>query len=304
MSDKKYLTRMGDGEITYMTKDEIREDVLAGMDDAVTKGKSEPMSQNDVDYMVEILTDENKIVGVEPGYEGVTVFDAGTLKVPVRSGVPVDRSTDILIHERVLMSDAMELCHPDYSWKAIKNIAPEEAMEAQELAADACAEDMIYIASMQAEAGADGIQFDTAGAAGDGDYLAALKAAKVLSEKYPDLCITMGMANEFTLGMHGRLKFEGQKLAGTYPAKQVKICESAGVHSYGCVVNTNSSRSFAWNLARATTYVQQATKVADIPVLVDAGMGVGGVPLTNVCPVDASSRVAKCLMEIGKADGL
>ena len=114
----------------------------------------------------------------------------------------------------------------------------------------------------------------------------------------------MGMANEFTLGMHGRLKFEGQKLAGTYPAKQVKICESAGVHSYGCVVNTNSSRSFAWNLARATTYVQQATKVADIPVLVDAGMGVGGVPLTNVCPVDASSRVAKCLMEIGKADGL
>lgn len=115
MSDKKYLTRMGDGEITYMTKDEIREDVLAGMDDAVTKGKSEPMSQNDVDYMVEILTDENKIVGVEPGYEGVTVFDAGTLKVPVRSGVPVDRSTDILIHERVLMSDAMELCHPNYS---------------------------------------------------------------------------------------------------------------------------------------------------------------------------------------------
>ena len=29
MSDKKYLTRMGDGEMTYMTKEEIREDVLA-----------------------------------------------------------------------------------------------------------------------------------------------------------------------------------------------------------------------------------------------------------------------------------
>lgn len=351
MSDKKYLTRMGDGEMTYMTKEEIREDVLAGMDDAVTRGKSEPMSQNDVDYMVEILTDENKIVGVEHGYEGVTTFDAGTLKIPVRSGVPVDRSTDMLIHERVLCSDSMELCNPDYSWKVIKNIAPEEAMmmeqcqqttiiplfygampnmglytkpdgpeenwsellpqgkikeamEAQERAAEVCAEDMVYIASMQAEAGADGIQFDTAGAAGDGDFLAALKASKILAEKYPDLCITMGMANEFTLGMHGRLKFEGQKLAGTYPAKQVKICESAGVDSYGCVVNTNSSRSFAWNLARAVTYVQQATKVADIPVLVDAGMGVGGVPLTNVCPVDASTRVAKCMMEIGKADGL
>ena len=284
MSDKKYLTRMGDGEMTYMTKEEIREDVLAGMDDAVTRGKSEPMSQNDVDYMVEILTDENRIVGVEHGYEGVTTFDAGTLKIPVRSGVPVDRSTDMLIHERVLCSDSMELCNPDYSWKVIKNIAPEEAMmmeqcqqttiiplfygampnmglytkpdgpeenwsellpqgkikeamEAQERAAEVCAEDMVYIASMQAEAGADGIQFDTAGAAGDGDFLAALKASKILAEKYPDLCITMGMANEFTLGMHGRLKFEGQKLAGTYPAKQVKICESAGVDSYGCVVS-------------------------------------------------------------------
>ena len=104
--------------------------------------------------------------------------------------------------------------------------------------------------------------------------------------------------------MHGRLKFEGQKLAGTYPGKQVKIVESAGAHSYGAVINTNSSRSFAWNLARATTYTKEATRVAEIPVLVDAGMGVGGVPLTNVCPIDASTRVAKCLMEIGKADGL
>lgn len=351
MSDKKYLTRLGDGEAVYMTKEEIREDVLAGMEDAVTRGKSEPMTQSEVEYMVDILTDPNKIVGVEHGYEGVTTFDAGTLKIPVRSGVPVDRSTDMLIHERVLCSDSMELCNPDYSWKAIKNIAPEEAMmmeqcqqtttiplfygampnmglytkpdgpyenwsellpqgkikeamEAQELAADACAEDMIYIASMQAEAGADGIQFDTAGAAGDADFLAALKASKALSEKYPDLCITMGMANEFTLGMHGRLKFEGQKLAGTYPAKQAKIVSSAGAHSIGVVVNTNSSKSFAWNMARATTYVKEATRTSDIPVLVDAGMGVGGVPLTNVCPTDASSRVAKCLMEIGKADGL
>lgn len=348
---EKILTRLGDGEIVYMSKEEIREDVLAGMDDAVTKGKSEPMTDNEVDYLVEILCDKNKIVGVEPGYEGITAFDAGTLKIPVRSGVPVDRTADMLIHERVLMSDSMELCHPDYSWKAIKNIAPEEAMmmeqvqqtttipvfygampnlglytkpdgpydnwsellpmgkikeamEAQELAAKACTEDMVFIASMQAEAGADGIQFDTAGAAGDADLLAALEAAKILREKYPDLCVTMGMANEFTLGMHGRLKFEGERLAGSYPGKQVKIVEKAGVQSYGAVINTNSSKSFAWNLARAVTYTQQATKVADIPVLVDAGMGVGGVPLTNVCPIDASTRVAKALMEIGKADGL
>ncbi len=351
MSDKKYFTRMGDGEATWMTKDELKADVLAGMEDAVVKGKSQPMSDEDVEHMMEILTMPNKLVSVEPGNEAITTFDAGTLKAPVRSGLPVDRGTDILMHERVLCSDSMELCNTDYSYKAIKNIAPEEgmameavqqqtiiplfygampnmglytkpdgpvdnwsmllpegkikeAMAAQEEAAELCAADMIYIGSIMAEAGADGIQFDTAGASGDADALAALNAAKALSEKYPDLCITMGMANEFHLGMHGRLKFEGDKIAGQYPAAQVKTCEKAGVHSYGCVVNTNSSKSFAWNLARATTYVQQATRVANIPVLVDVGMGVGGIPLTNVSPVDATSRVSKTMIEIGKADGL
>ena len=351
MSDKKYFTRMGDGEATWMTKEEIKEDVLAGVEDAVTRGKSEPLTDDDIDYLVEILTMPAKNVSVERGQEGVTTFDAGTLKIPIRSGVPVDRTTDILIHERVLCSDSMELCNTDYSYKAIKNIAPEEgmimeqaqentiiplfygampnmgmytapdgptenwsmllpqgkikeAMEAQEQAAELCAEDMIFIGSKLAESGADGIQFDTAGASGDADLYAALNASKALSEKYPDLCITMGMANEFTLGMHGKLKFEGDRLAGQYPAKQVKTVEKAGAHSYGTVINTNSSRSFAWNLARSLTYVKMATAVATIPVLVDVGMGVGGIPLTNCSPTDATTRVSKSMMEIGKADGL
>lgn len=351
MSDIKYFTRLGDGEAVWMTLDEIKTDVLAGMNDAVYKGKQEPLTEDDINYMVEILTAPGRIVGVERGNEGVTIFDAGTLKIPVRSGVPVDRSTDCLIHERVLMSDAMELCHVDYSYKPIKAITPEEcmmmeqcqqtttiplfygampnlglytypdgpvdnwsellpqgkikeAMEAQEIAAEMCEKDMVFIGSAMAEAGADGIQFDTAGAAGDADFLAALNASKRLKEKYPNLCITMGMANEFTLGMHGRLKFEDMKIAGTYPNKQVKLCEAAGVDSFGAVINTNSSKSFAWNLARAVTYVKGATDVANIPVLVDVGMGVGGIPLTNVDPIDATTRVSKCMMEIGKADGL
>ncbi len=351
MSDKKYFTRLGDGEAVWMTKQEILDDALDGMNDAVTRGKQKPMSQEDIDSLVDILTMEGRLVGVERGYEGITIFDAGTLKIPVRSGVPIDRETTCLVHEKVLMSDAMELCHVDYSFKPIKAITPEEAMmmeqclqttiiplfygampnlglytypdgpvenwsellpqgkikeamKAQEDAAALCTRDMIFIGSAMAEAGADGIQFDTAGAAGDADFMAALDAAKVLKEKYPDMCITMGMANEFTLGMHGRLKFEGERIAGTYPDKQVKLCEAAGVDSFGAVINTNSSKSFAWNLARAVTYVQNCTAVANIPVLVDVGMGVGGIPLTNVCPIDATTRVSKAMMEIGKADGL
>ncbi len=349
--ENKIFTRMGDGEGIWMTREEIREDVLAGMEDAVTKGKSQPMTDSEVDYLVEILCMPQKNVSVERGNEGIATFDAGTLKIPIRSAIPVDRATDLLIHERVLCSDTMEMCNTDYSYKAVKNIAPEEAMqmeqaqqqcimpiyygampnmglytqpdgpaanwaellpqgkiqeamEAQEQAAALCTEDMIYIGTQLAEGGACGIQFDTAGASGDADIYAALNAAKVLSAKYPDLAIQMGMANEFHLGMHGRLKFEGDRLAGQYPAKQVKTVEKAGATTYGCVINTNSSRSFAWNLARSVTYVKEATRVAEIPVMVNVGMGVGGIPLTNTSPTDATTRASKAMLEIGKADGL
>ncbi len=347
----KYFTRMGDGEGVWMTKEEIKEDVLLGMNDAVTKGKTPPLTDEDIERLVEILTLPEKNVSVERGNEGVMTFDAGTLKIPVRAGIPMDRMTTLMTHERILCSDTMELCNVDYSYKALKNIIFEEcmamefaqkncimpifygampnvgqytkpdgpvdnwstllpegkvkeAMAAQEEAAEQAAKDMIYIGTHMAEAGADGIQFDTCGASGDADILAALMAAKELSQKYPNVSIEMGMANEFHLGMHGRLKFEGEKLAGQYPAKQVKSVEAAGGNIYGAVINTNSSRSFAWNLARSLTYVKSATDVAEIPVLVNAGMGVGGIPLTNTSPSDATTRASKALLEIGKADGL
>lgn len=347
----QYFTRMGDGEGVWMSKEQIREEVLAGMEDAVLRGKAQPMSGGDVDYLIEILTMPEKNVSVQRGYEGITTFDAGTLKMAVRSGLPIDSSTALLIHERALCSDTMELCNTDYSFKQLKNIVAEEAMameraqmncimpifygampnmglytkpdgpvdnwsellpqgkvreamEAQEQAARLCTNDMVYVGSIMAEAGACGIQFDTAGASGDADLLAALEASKILSQKYPDLSITMGMANEFTLGMHGRLKFEGERLAGQYPAQQVKSVAAAGVHSFGPVVNTNSSKSFPWNLSRALTFVQEASRAATIPILPNVGMGVCGIPLTTTCPTDCSTRTAKAMMEIGKADGL
>ena len=348
---EKYFTRMGDGEGIWMTKEEIKEDVLKGMETAVLKGKSQPLESDEIDRLIEILTMPEKNVSVERGHEGITTFDAGTLKLCVRQAIPIDRSTAVLIHERVLCSETMELCNTDYSYKAIKNIVAEEAMAmehaqmscilplfygampnmglytkpdgpvdnwsellpsgqikeamtAQEEAAKLCIKDMIYVGSALAEAGACGIQFDTSGASGDADAFAALSAAKVLSEKYPDLSIIIGMANEFNLGMHGKLTFEGERLAGQYPAKQVKSAEAAGAHNFGVVINTNSSRSFAWNLARSLTYVKEATRVAEIPVIVNVGMGVGGIPLTNTSPTDATTRVAKTMLELGKADGL
>ena len=349
--DDQYFTRLGDGSGVFMSRSQLREEVEAGMADAVDKGKAEPLTPSDLDALVDILTMKEKNVSVERGNEGICTFDAGTLKMTVRAGLPVDRISACQVHERALCSDSIELCNTDYSYKALKNIVQEEAMameraqlsciipilygampnlglytkpdgpyenwsqllpegriqealEAQEQAAAQCARDMVFIGSVMAEAGADGLQFDTVGASGDADALAAFEAASILSAKYPDLCITMGMANEFHLGMHGRLKFKGERLAGQYPARQVKTTEAAGAGSFGVVVNTNSSRSLAWNLARSVTYTKDAVRVAGIPVLANAGMGVGGIPLTNTSPTDATTRVAKALLEIGKADGL
>ena len=348
---KRYFTRMGDGEGVWMSKEEIREEVLLGMNEAVTRGKAKPLEDADIDRLVEILTLPEKNVSVEPGNEGIVTFDAGTLKMAVRSGLPIDPTTALLIHERALCSDTMELCSKDYSYKQLKNIAYEEAMEmeraqmncvmpvfygampnmglytkpdgpvenwsellprgkvdeamqAQEEAVKLCVNDMVYICSIIAKSGACGIQFDTVGASGDADFLAALQASQILSRKFPDLSITMGMANEFTLGMHGRLKFEGERLAGQYPVQQVKTAAAAGAHSFGPVVNTNSTKSFAWNLSRSLTFVKEAAEDAPIPVLPNVGMGVGGIPLTTTAPTDCATRASKAMLEIGKADGL
>ncbi len=347
----EFFTRLGDGSAVMMSKDDIRYDIEDGTADAASRGEIPELSKDEIDHLVDIMTMPEKNVSVERGQEGIMTFDAGTLKLPVRAGVPIDRMATLMIHERVLCSDTMELCTTDYSYKSIKNFIAEEAMTmelaqnncmmpifygampnlgqytkpdgpidnwsellpsgkipearaAQEEAVEHATRDMIFIASQMADAGACGIQFDTVGASGDADVLAALLAAKALREKYPNLGIEFGMAGEFNLGMHGLLEYSGERIAGLYPHKQVKMAEKAGVSIFGCVINTNSSMSFAWNMARALTFTKACTEAADIPVVVDAGMGVGGVPLTNTSPTDATSRASKAIMEIGKADGL
>jgi dimethylamine--corrinoid protein Co-methyltransferase len=347
----EYFTRLGDGAGVWMSADSIRSELDEGTRDAAERGKIPELSEDELKQLFEICTDKNKTVSVERGNEVVASFDAGTLKLPIRCGIPIDRSSTILIHERAFCSDTMELAHLDYSYKPLKAIVPEEraAMEqvqaittipvffgampnlglytkpdgpidnwsellpqakikearaAQEEAVEHGVNDMVYVGSKMYESGTDGINFDTVGASGDADFLASLKAVEILKAKYPDLAVEFGMAGEFVLGMHGRLTYEGTRLAGLYPHQQVKVAEKAGATIFGAVINTNSSRSFPWNLSRVITFVKACTEAATIPVHVNVGMGVGGIPVTNTAPVDAVSRVSKSVVEVGKADGL
>lgn len=179
-----------------------------------------------------------------------------------------------------------------------------EAREAYEEAIELSVADMVYVASALYEAGADGINIDTVGAAGDPDFKAALLATEALKKKYPEINIEIGMAGEFVLGMHGELTHNGKRLAGLYPHQQVKLVEEAGAHIFGVVVNTNSKRSFPWNLACSVTYCKACSEAATIPVHGNMGMGVGGLPLCVTQPAETVSMASKAMVEIARLDGL
>lgn len=351
MENQKYFTRMGDGSIVYMTAEEIMDDIRDGMADAVKRGKIDPLPEEDVEKLYDIVTMPGTIVGVEPGMQIVTSSDSGSDKISTKCGIPASRDVNAMIHERVLGGDSVDIGYSDYNYKTVKGVAkreatvlkqalnkttmplfygampnlgfytrpdgpvdnwatllPEgkiaEALAAQEEAVDHSVGDILYVAEQMYDVGADAFMLDTCGAAGDADFLAALKSAEQISARFPDMPVEMGMAGEFVLGMHGRLKYNGVRLAGLYPHKQVKLAEQAGVSIFGAVINTNCNRSFPWNIARVCTFLKACTDVAEIPVHANAGMGVCGIPMSENLPADTVSRADKALVEIAKIDGL
>ena len=180
----------------------------------------------------------------------------------------------------------------------------EEGRRAQEIAAENLRTDLVYIAKELYDVGCDGFNFDTCASAGDADFYASLMAVEELKRIAPDMAIEVGMSSEFVLGMHGQIEYQGQRLAGLYPHQQVKVVEAAGADIFGCAINVNASESSAWNLARAVTFVKATVDAAEIPVHPNVGMGVCGVPMLEVPPIDSVTRASKALVQIGKADGL
>jgi len=179
-----------------------------------------------------------------------------------------------------------------------------QAGETQEAAAEQLHNDIVFVGKKLNSIGCEGLNLDTCGSAGDADFLAALQAVADLKEATPNMPVIMGGSGEFVLGMHGEVTFEGKRLAGMYPQDQAKVAESAGASIYGVAINTNTNKSAAWNIARAVTLVKAAVAAVDIPIHVNVGMGVGGVPMMEAPPIDTVTRASKSLVQIGKADGL
>ena len=179
-----------------------------------------------------------------------------------------------------------------------------EAREAQEAAAEQLRGDLVFVGKKFNSIGCEGLNFDTGGSAGDADFWAALQAVSDLKDVAPNMPVIMGGSGEFVLGMHGEVEFKGKRLAGMYPHEQAQMAEAAGARIYGVAIGTSTNQSAAWNIARAATFVKKAVTAVNIPVHVNVGMGVGGVPMMEAPPIDSVTRASKSLVQIGKADGL
>lgn len=179
-----------------------------------------------------------------------------------------------------------------------------EAQEVQVTAAKQLREDLVFVGKKLNSIGCEGLNFDTGGSAGDADFWAALQAVSDLKKAAPNMPVIMGGSGEFVLGMHGEVEFNGRRLAGMYPHQQAKMAEVAGASIYGVAIGTSTNQSVAWNIARAVTFAKKAVASVNIPVHVNVGMGVGGVPMMEAPPIDSVTRASKSLVQIGKADGL
>lgn len=179
-----------------------------------------------------------------------------------------------------------------------------EGRAAIEEAMEHATKDFVYVGDGMMAAGADGIDFDTTGGAGDADLLSTLRAVKHLRERWPGAGIELGMAGEFVIGVHGELEWESRRLAGLWPLGQLEVAQSAGASVFGPAVNIRTSKSCAWNAAFALTVIKPCVDAACIPVHPNVGQGVCGVPVNGYPGEDASSRAAKACVEILRCDGL
>lgn len=352
----EYYTRMGDGKRVLMTREAVMADIQDGTADAADMGEIPALSSGEMEHLAEIITDRNRIVGVEPGNEVVLSYDIGQLDFTgdngnSGNGVDMGRMEAALLHERALGADTFELAHADYSIKPVKPIianemqameeiqneivapyfygampnmglyyAPdgpygnpadlmrefrlEESMASSEAAAEHLARDIEYVSTRIVKAGADGFNFDTTASAGDADFVGTLRGVEALRKACPDAYINVGMAGETVMGIHGSIEYKGHAIAGMYPHQQVRMAEMAGASVFGPVCNTNTGKSLAWNLARAVTFIKECVRVAEIPCHVNMGMGVGGVPMCEVAPIDAVTRCNKAMVEIAHVDGI
>lgn len=349
-----YRMRVGSGRLIKMTKEQIKDDVEDGAEEAAQKAHIPGLSSSDMDEINEIMTEPTLTVGLEPGREVVLTTDGSYMKyggISRYAGVPMSKEQALWTAERVLGFDTMDLGTTDYSIKPVKSIILDEAVEVencqlisivpllygampnlgiyyqslggkwsspvdllkqgkiaeakktQEDAAQDLNTDITYVARIMHQAGADGINLDTTGAAGDAEFYATLQGVENVI-KETGMAVEVGMSGEMIQGMHMELTYKGKRLAGLWTHEQGKLVAESGASIFGPTVNTRLGKSFPWNVGYSVTLVKQCVQEVPIPIHVNMGMGVCGIPMVETVPVECASRAARAMVTVANVDGI
>ncbi|HMK93037.1 MAG TPA: hypothetical protein VK576_08565, partial [Thermoleophilia bacterium] len=114
--EQTVMTRLGDGSLVHMTPAEIRTDLEAATELAAKKAKTEPLSPDELDELLEIFASNAKFTAVDMGDELILSCDGSGNS---DSGTRIDELYDYQSH---LGADLIELWNFDYSYKAVKTI--------------------------------------------------------------------------------------------------------------------------------------------------------------------------------------
>lgn len=121
----KILTRMGDGSRIEMTESEVRQDLEAGSRDAAERADVPTLSDDEIKYLLDLYRCEDRVVGVREGLECCLTYDNMTSKIK-RAHIPISKIQQLLLFERGLGADTLELTHIDYSFKQCKHVVQYE----------------------------------------------------------------------------------------------------------------------------------------------------------------------------------
>lgn len=302
ITDKNRFVSVEPGEEIVMTNDV---GPLKIMGDQANSGVNIPVSREQAMVIYERMT-------------GVDTLELGHIDYSYKPVKP------IISQEQSVTQNCNQMCIAPMFYGAMPNIGlyykpdgpfPEpitltregkfdEAKESMEGAVESLVDDLYYIARYLVAVGLDAFNIDTTAAGGDPDFYATLLATERLKKDYPELSVEMGMAGEFILGFHADLKYGGELLAGMWPHQQVKVAEKAGADIFGPVMNTKPGQDFPWNLARCVNTMKACVEASVIPVHVDMGMGVGGIPMYETPPIDAVTRANKAMVKVARVDGI
>jgi len=75
MQDHNFV-RMGDGERVLMSPGQIKEDLLAGTQDAAQRADIPALTSDELEQLFDIFADPSRIVSVSPGQEVIVTDDA------------------------------------------------------------------------------------------------------------------------------------------------------------------------------------------------------------------------------------